>query len=930
MYNEEQITFLKEKNYLRKDETVYNRIDSICKVVKKYEHLYSEGLSERIKNYITNQILSPSTPQWANVGRESRKNTSDLPCSCNIITVPNSISGIYYSIAETAMLSKLGAGVGADFTGVCEKGTYLDEGFYSNPKLDWMEDLVNASQKVSQSSIRRGYAVPFISIDDVEFYDMLKRVHKTNPNKEDPFVDNNVGVILPSGFRDRVRNGDKEARKRFLELLKRRQDDGKIYILDIDNCNINQSPVYKRLNHTVTSTNICCVTGDQMVATKEGFKTVKQLSDENIPLDLFDNEDVHKSTAMLYRGHADVYKIHLKNGMDHTITSNHELVVRNKNRGFDKRSIETGLKVGDKVKIQTNKGLFGTRNEPGLAFLFGLYAGDGTGSGNSTVISLWENDFDLISEVEGIHHKFCEREDTIISFKSLNKKFVDVKTHDSDVKRKNLSTVVFNNNGFKFQKNEIPNWILEGDEETHWQFLRGLFYADGTVGDYSKGKSFGKPITASLTSININFLKKVQILCANLGLNVKIYNGRNNGFTKLPKNNGTGEYGDYYVKQTYRLVLSNKNDLILFNEKTGFLDRKCVSIEYRSYRDNSLKTSEIVKIEHVGKQDVYCPTVDSEKHLWICNGLVTSNTEVLTPQYDDKTFSCIIASLNLVHWDQIKNNPQIIKDCFMYLDIMVEEYIRLTKDVPFLEKARKSAVEKRDIGLGTLGFHEYIQSKGCAYGDLRSRKINKEIYSTVRKYAEEVTIEMADKLGSPKMCVDAGLIRRNVSLLMIAPNKSTSFLCGNTSPGIEPFKSNYYFKALAGIQSVYKNKYLEKLLEEKGKNTPEVWESILKNLGSVQHLDFLNSDEKLMFRTASEISPKDIIDLAADRQEYIDMAQSINLFNRPNYTLKDIYDIHMYAFDRGIKTLYYFYPQAHAALETENNESWDTCASCQD
>jgi ribonucleoside-diphosphate reductase alpha chain len=561
MFGTEQIEFLKNKNYLKKGETLQDRINDIVEVVRTYEPMYSEGLADRIKDSIEQQILSPSTPQWANIGRPARANSTDLPCSCNIITVPDSIAGIYYSIGETAMLSKLGAGVGTDFSGVSDKGTYLDEGFHSNSKLDWIEDTVRTSQKVSQGATRRGYSVPFVSIDDTEFYDLLKRAHKTNPDKNDPFVDNNVGIILPKGFRERVSNGDGEARKRFLTVLQLRQADGKIYLLDVENCNKNQSPVYEKLGHLVSATNIC--------------------------------------------------------------------------------------------------------------------------------------------------------------------------------------------------------------------------------------------------------------------------------------------------------------------------------------------------------------------------------TEAITPKYNDKTFACVLSSLNLVHWDKIKANPQIIKDAIMFLDIIVEEYIRLTDGVAFLDKARRSAIEKRDIGLGTLGFHEYIQSKGCAYGDLKSRKLNKEIYSTLRKYAEEATQEMAEKLGSPKMCEDAGLVRRNVSLMMVAPNKSTSFICGNTSLGIEPFRSNYFIKALAGIQSVFKNKYLEALLEEKGQNTNEVWESIMSNLGSVKHLEFLTDEEKSIFKTASEISPKDMIDLAADRQEFIDMGQSLNLFNRPNYTIKDIYDMHKYAFDSGIKTLYYFYPQAHAAFE-QNGDSWDTCESCAD
>ena len=180
------------------------------------------------------------------------------------------------------------------------------------------------------------------------------------------------------------------------------------------------------------------------------------------------------------------------------------------------------------------------------------------------------------------------------------------------------------------------------------------------------------------------------------------------------------------------------------------------------------------------------------------------------------------------------------------------------------------------------------------------------------------------------MCQEAGLVRRNVSLLMIAPNKSTSFLCGDTTAGTDPNRSNAFIQALAGIQTVSKNKYLTKLLIEKGKNTTEVWDSIIEKLGSVQHLEFLTREEKDIFRTASEISPKDIIDLASIRQQYLDMSQSLNLYNRPDYKLKDIYDIHMYALSKDIKTLYYLYPQSHAAFEQSNDEKWDTCVSCAD
>lgn len=284
-------------------------------------------------------------------------------------------------------------------------------------------------------------------------------------------------------------------------------------------------------------------------------------------------------------------------------------------------------------------------------------------------------------------------------------------------------------------------------------------------------------------------------------------------------------------------------------------------------------------------------------------------------------------AINVSKWDEITD--QDIEDIFLGLDIINSIYIDLTEGIPFLEKARKSAIEKRDIGVSVLGFHDYIQSKGASFGSLESRKINIEIFSKIKEIGERTSEEMAEAWSTPIMCSKAGLRRRNVSLMMVAPHKSSSAYSNNTSAGIEPFLSNYYLRELAGLNVIVKNKHLEKLLISIGKDNTEVWDSILENLGSVQHLDFLSNEQKDIFRTANEISPKDIIDLASDRQKFIDMGQSLNLFNRPNYELQDVYEIHKYAWERGIKTLYYYYSQGHAGIEKEGSK-WDDCIACAD
>lgn len=377
--------------------------------------------------------------------------------------------------------------------------------------------------------------------------------------------------------------------------------------------------------------------------------------------------------------------------------------------------------------------------------------------------------------------------------------------------------------------------------------------------------------------------------------------------------------GDVLVNNTVGIILPEGFDEIIRKDKE-------VQRRYMKALSAKKKTGKVyfAHIDNMNKnsQEVY-------KKLGF--QVSTSNIcmEFTQPLFDDMTSVCVLSALNLVHWDVIKNNHRIISDLFIFLDIVNEEYVRLTENIPQLIKAHRGAKIKRDIGAGTLGFHEYLQMKGCAYGDVMSRSINKEIYSTIRYVAEKTTRELAEKIEPAPLAKYAGINVRNCSLIMIAPNKSTSFIAGATSLGVEPFMSNIYPKKLAKIQYIFKNKHLEAKLEEYGKNTKEVWQSIQDNNGSVQHLDFLSKQDKDVFKTFSEISPKDIIDLASDRQVYVDMAQSLNLVFRKNYTMKDIYDIHKYAWDKGIKTLYYGYSSAHASLEVDGGK-WDECISCQD
>lgn len=308
----------------------------------------------------------------------------------------------------------------------------------------------------------------------------------------------------------------------------------------------------------------------------------------------------------------------------------------------------------------------------------------------------------------------------------------------------------------------------------------------------------------------------------------------------------------------------------------------------------------------------------------------TSNICIETSEIvnKDKTFACCLSSANAYYFDEWENHPNFIFDMNLMLDCVIEEYIEKGKNLPGLSKAIKFATEHRSIGLGILAFHSYLQKKGIVYGEIASYGVNHKIFSKLREESDRASKWMAVHFGEPDMLKGYGF--RNTTRLAQAPTKSTSYIMGgeslNLSEGIEVHKSNYTSKKLAKIQSEVKNHELVKLLDNKGKNTRDVWQSILTNNGSVQHLDFLSEREKAIFRTFSEISQVDVIKLAGQRQKFIDQGQSINIMIHPDTPASEINKLHLLAFDEGVKGLYYQY-SINAAQEF--NKNLLTCSSCE-
>jgi len=322
--------------------------------------------------------------------------------------------------------------------------------------------------------------------------------------------------------------------------------------------------------------------------------------------------------------------------------------------------------------------------------------------------------------------------------------------------------------------------------------------------------------------------------------------------------------------------------------------------------------------DNVNKQ---APQVYKDKGLKISHSNLCS--EIMLSDGIDESFVCDLSSLNLERWEDWKDTDAV-ETLVYFLDSVMTEFINKTEKMKFMEHPRNFAIKQRALGVGVLGWHSLLQQKMVAFESMQAKILNNQIWKTIREKADRATESLAKEFGEPSLLERYG--RRNTTTLAVAPTTSSSFILGQVSPSIEPQNSNYYVKDLAKGKFTYKNPYLKNLLKDKGKHDDETWMSILKKGGSVQHLDFLTQDEKDVFKTFGEISQKEIIIQAAARQKYIDQGQSLNLMIPPNTKPKDVNELMIFAWENGIKSLYY---QRSANPSQELARSILECKSCE-
>ena len=310
---------------------------------------------------------------------------------------------------------------------------------------------------------------------------------------------------------------------------------------------------------------------------------------------------------------------------------------------------------------------------------------------------------------------------------------------------------------------------------------------------------------------------------------------------------------------------------------------------------------------------------------------------------NERTAVCCLSSLNLETWDQWKDQKGFIEDVMRFLDNVLTDYIERAE--PGMERAAYSAARERSVGLGVMGFHSFLQARGLAFEGAMAKSWNLRMFKHVKGQVDEASMQLAVERGPCPDAADMGVMERFSCKMAIAPTASISIICGGTSACIEPIPANIYtHKTLSGSFSV-KNPYLEKLLIEKSKNSDAVWNTILEQGGSVQHLDFLSAEEKDCYKTSFEIDQRWLLELAGDRTPYIDQAQSLNLFIPADVEKWDLLMLHFRAWELGIKSLYYLRSKSvqragfAGGVEADNTidapkyqfetTDYDECLACQ-
>lgn len=791
-----------------------------------------------------------------------------LPISCFLGFIPDSKEGLVHARQETAWLSMMGGGIS-----VFPSNRSPDE--KSTGVMSHLKGYDADALSYKQSESRRGSIAAYMNIDHPEILSFLEMRNPTGGDINKKCFNLNNAVNIPDWFMEKMVNKESyelvdpkhgktgtfvNALDVWNKILDMRWETGEPYIHWIDRTNGNLPSWITKPTYNVNQSNLC-VAPETQVLTKEGYIPISELEDCDV--EVWNGQEWSEVYPKKTGVNQKLLKVTTSAGQVLECTEYHKwYVFTGYGKPFkEKRTYE--LLEGDKL-IKFDLPVIEGSEELLHAYDNGFFSGDGSHSQGVPIIYLYGEKLKLKENLTSVASWYDQEE------------------HNRSVGRTRLLK----------EKFFVPNNNYSVASRLAW--LAGYLDADGCI--YRNGTN--EAITAC--SINYSFLQEVQLMLQTLGVSCKISRLSEEGMKMLPANDGSGENREFFCQESYRLLITSYDSykLLELGLKTNRL-----KIKLRRPQRDAKQFNKIVSVVDEGRfDDTWCFT-EPKRKMGMFNGILTGNCSEITLMTSAKrTAVCCLSSLNLEKFDEWKDTT-IVEDLVRYLDNVLEYFIRLAPSV--MQRAIYSASKERAIGIGTLGYHSYLQSKMIPFesgGFNSAASENYKIFSLIKSRAIESSKQLATERGEAPDCYGSGM--RNSHLLALAPNASSSDFVG-VSPSIEPLSSNGFMSEGRAGAFIYKNKWLEKLFVEKGINTKDTWDKVILNDGKVDNITELSDHEKAVFKVWEDIDQRWIIEHAAQRQPLICQAQSVNIKLKEGTTRQYMSDLHFIAFIKGIKTLYY-------------------------
>lgn len=760
--------------------------------------------------------LAASTPVLANMGRPHK----GMPVSCTGNYVEDSIDGFYDAYSEIATLTKNGFGTSSYLGDVRPRGAEIATGGKASGVIDVISSIVDDMRKVSQGTSRRGAWAGYYPLNGGDFYEVADYL-LNHPD------DLNIGWNIYDDDIIALQAGDKDLSDRFARMLKIKLVTGKGYLFFPDRATA-ANPVDME---PVLASNLC-VSPETVILTDKGYLPIHSLEGKEV--NVWNGEEWSPAVVVRTAENVELVKVNSAFLGELECTPEHKFILSS-----GKRVAAKDLKPGDKLIKFDLPTIEGTRSLGTDARLNGFYSADGT------TIDYGRHKIYLYGEKD-VYRDYVE--DYVGRTMRDNANRLEV-----EIPRNMLESKYF-----------VPTAEYTIKERLDW--FAGYLDGDGTVARNGVNESL------QCASTNEGFLREVQLMLQTLGVHSKLTVMHRQRKAMLP--DGKGGQKLYDCKKCFRLLISSVGTYQL--QELGLHCMRLNLSKSKPQRD-ARRFDTITSVEYTGRiSDTFCFT-EHKRNMGMFNGMLTGQcSEIMLPSNAEMSFTCVLSSMNLAKYNEWKDTDAVYV-ATLFLDCVAEEFLKQAKGRKNFERTVKFTEEYRALGLGTLGFHTYLQQESIVYGSVDSMLRNKEIFSRLKRQANEASVYMGKLKGIPSGCINMG--RRNSHLIAVAPNTSSALICGGVSQGIEPVVANLYNQQTAAGDIYRVNPVFLELAKSYGQFTPELVKELSEETdGSVQHLDWLSPHEKAVFATAYELDQLSLIRMASARQPDICQGQSFNLF----------------------------------------------------